>query len=120
MNPFPIVRAVKTLEQESRVLQAARENNHSMICPTHFVERNGEIIGASSLATVPLVLIWSHTEKLSARDSIHLKMVYDSIMETKGLPRYLVACDETSPYNAHMKRFGFKPFWKTEIFEGGV
>jgi hypothetical protein len=41
-------------------------------------------------------------------------------METKGFPRYFIACNENSPYNSHMKRFGFNPIWKTEIFEGGV
>jgi hypothetical protein len=51
---------------------------------------------------------------------MHLKRVYDSIMETKGFPRYFIACNENSPYNSHMKRFGFRPIWKTEIFEGGV
>ena len=120
MNPFPTVKLIQTLDQEARVLQSARDNNHSMICPTHFVERNGEIIGASSLGSIPLVLVWHHNEKVSAKDSMHLKLVYDSIMETKRLPRYFIACDESSPYNKHMNRLGYKHIWKTDIFEGGV
>jgi hypothetical protein len=120
MNSFPTVKLIQTLEQESNVLQAARANNDSIIHPTHVVERNGEIIGASSFGRIPILLLWNHTEKVSARDSMHLKRVYDSIMETKGFPRYFIACNENSPYNSHMKRFGFRPIWKTEIFEGGV
>lgn len=51
---------------------------------------------------------------------MHLKLVYDSIMETKGFPRYFIACDETSPYNSHMIKLGYKTICKTQIFEGGV
>lgn len=120
MNAFPRVRLIQTLEQETEALQAARANNDSIIHPTHVVERDGEIIGASSIARVPILLIWNHTERVSARDSMHLKRVYDSIMETKGFPKYFIACNERSPYNSYMKRFGYKPIWKTELFEGGV
>lgn len=120
MNSFPTVKLIQTLEQESKVLQAARTNNDSIICPTHVVERNGEIIGAASIARIPLLLIWSHRSKISARDSMHLKRVYDSIMETKGYPKYFVACDETSPYNSYMDRFGCEKVCKTQIFLGGV
>ena len=120
MNAFPRVRLIQTLEQETEALQAARANNDSIIHPTQVVERDGEIIGASSFGRVPVLLLWNHTEKVSARDSMHLKRVYDSIMETKGFPKYFIACNENSPYNSYMKKFGYNPIWKTEIFEGGV
>ena len=120
MNAFPTIRLIQTLEHEKQVLQSAKEDNHSNMYPTHVIERHGEIIGASSIARVPLLLLWNHTEKVSARDSMHLKRVYDSIMETKGFPKYFIACNENSPYNSYMKKFGYNPIWKTEIFEGGV
>lgn len=120
MNPFPTVKLIQTLEQESRVLHAASQDNHANIYPSHVVERNGEIIGAASIARIPLLLIWSHSSNVSARDSMHLKRVYDSIMETKGYPKYFVACDETSPYNSYMDKFGCDKVCKTQIFLGGV
>ena len=120
MNAFPRVRLIQTLEQETEALQAARANNDSINYPTHVVERNGEIIGASSIARVPLLLVWHHTERVSARDSMHLKRVYDSIMETKGFPKYFIACSESSPYISHMTRLGYRTICKTQIFEGGT
>jgi hypothetical protein len=120
MNAFPTIRLIQTLEHEKQVLQSAKEDNHSNMYPTHVIERHGEIIGASSIARVPLLLVWHHSKKVSAKDSMHLKLVYDSIMETKGFPRYFIACDETSPYNSHMIKLGYKTICKTQIFEGGV
>jgi len=117
---FPIVRQIRCQEEAHAVLAAARANNDSLIHPTHCVTRNGEIIGAASIGAVPLLLVWNHTEKVRAADSLHLKRVYDAIMETKGAPRHFVACNQHSPYNAHMKRFGYQPIWTTEIFEGGT
>ena len=120
MNAFPTIRLIQTLEQETQVLQAAKEDNHSNMYPTHVIERHGEIIGASSIARVPLLLVWHHREKVSAKDSMHIKLVYDSIMETKGFPKYFIACSESSPYISHMTRLGYRTICKTQIFEGGT
>ena len=85
--------------------------------PTHVVIKNGEIVGAGSLTLAPTVMIWNHSTKIGARDSIQLKHAYDAIMEekTNGQP-YIVLCNKTSSYNAVMKSLGFTPIWETEIF----
>lgn len=120
INIFPRVTLIGSKEEEAGVLEAARADSDAICYPTHKVERDGEIIGAASIGRVPLLLLWSHSQKVRVRDSLHLKRIYDSIMETRGAPRYFVACNEHSPYHPHMRSLGFKPIWKTVIFEGGV
>ena len=117
---FPKVRQIVTLEEEASILDAAVSDNDCIKYPTHVVERDGKIVGAASIQRVPLMMVWHHTKNITARDSFHLKLVYDSIMETKGFPRYIIACNEHSPYNSYMKKFGYNPIWKTELFEGGI
>ena len=116
---FPKVRLIATPEEYQAAIAAARANNDNVQFPSHVVTRRGEIIGAVSLAVCPLVLLWHHSEKVSVRDSLHLKQVYNSIMETKGFNEYAIACNEHSNYNPHMQRLGFKPIWKTDLYLGG-
>ena len=117
---FPTVIKLQTPAEAEQVIAAARANRDALIHPSHAVMRDGEIIGAASIGMVPLLLVWNHTEKVRARDSLHLKLVYDAIMAERGTRRHYVACNQHSPYNAHMKHFGYKPIWTTEIFEGGT
>lgn len=117
---FPKFRLIESPDESARVLAAARADNDCLVHPSHLLERHGEIVGAASLGVVPLVMVWNHSQRITARDSLHLKLVYDSIMETKGHQNYLIACNKQSPYHAHMKRLDFKPIWETELFVGGT
>ena len=112
-------RIADTAELE-KVLSAIKADNDSLFSPSHVATRNGEIVGAASLAVLPLACAWNHTQKITAKDSMQLKMVYDCIMETKGFSSYFIACNKQSPYNGHMIKLGFNPVWNTDIFVGGV
>lgn len=120
MSIFPNVRLIRTPDEHNRVIESAKQDNHELFYPTHLVEKDNVIVGAASVANIPMLIAWNHSKLVSARDSVHLKMVCDSIMETKGFPKYLIACNESSPYSTYMKKLGCKLFWKTELFEGGV
>lgn len=120
MNQYPKFRLIQDDEEKARVMAAIKADNDSLIHPSHLLERRGEIIGAASLAVVPIVMAWNHSRHVTARDSMHIKLVHDAIMETKGHRNYVIACNKRSPYNAHMKRLGYLPIWETEIFVGGV
>lgn len=117
MSHIPKVRKIRTKEEIEAVLKAAREDSDGIVLPSHVVEKDGEIVGAASLAVVPVVMVWSHSKKLGPKESIILKHTYDALMEEKGLPKYIVLCNKHSPYNPVMKSLGFKSVWETEIFE---
>jgi hypothetical protein len=120
VNPFPKFRLIQDAAERDRVIAAARADNDSIIHPSHLLERGGEIIGAASMAVVPLVMVWNDSRKISARDSLHLTRIYDAHMEAKGFKNFVMACNRRSPYNPHMKKLGYLPVWETEIFVGGV
>ncbi|MDE2106054.1 MAG: hypothetical protein KGL39_53015 [Patescibacteria group bacterium] len=120
MNQYPKFRLIDSQDEALKVVEAIKADNDSLILPSHLVERRCEIVGAASLGVMPLVCVWNHSKHITARDSMHLKLVYDSIMETKGHQTYLIACNKQSPYNSHMERLGFKPVWSTDLFIGGT
>lgn len=113
---FPSLRQIKTVDDYQAVMDAAKDDNHVINWPTHMVEKEGKIVGAASIASVPLLLVWNHSTEVKIRDSLHLNSVYRAIMEAKGHSEYLIACDADSPYNKYMEIAGYKPFWKTELF----
>jgi hypothetical protein len=117
MSHLPSVNRIKNAEELQAVLKAAAEDNHAILLPTHVVRKNGEIVGAASLNVVPVMMIWNHSQKVGARDSIQLKHTYDALMEeiTNG-KAYVILCDKDSPYNPMMKSLGYKSFWETEVF----
>lgn len=117
MSFLPKVKKIKDAAERDAVIKAARENNDGIVLPTHLVEKNGEIIGAASLAVVPVLMIWNHSEKATPKDSMILKNVYEAVMEERGITKYIVLCNKNSPYNGSMKSLGYKPVWETEIFE---
>ncbi len=120
MNFFPKFRQVDSPDEVQKVLAAVKADNDNLIFPNWVAERHGEIIGAASLGMVPLVMVWNHTQKMTAKDSMHMKLAYDIAMEAKGHRQFWIACNKQSPYNGHMKQLGYKPIWETEIFVGGV
>jgi hypothetical protein len=113
---YPTVRKILTIEDQQKTIEAAIGDNDNMTCPTHVVEKNGEIVGAWSLAGIPLVMVWHKSDAVSARESLILKNTYDSIMNDRGTPAYFIACNDKSNYINHMEKFGYKPVWPTNMF----
>lgn len=120
MSFIPKVRKIESKEELQKVLALAREDNDSVVLPSHLVEKNGEIVGAASLAVVPVLMLWNHSQKVGPKDSIILKHTYEALMEERGIKKYIVLCNKNSPYNGKMKALGYRSIWETEIFENEV
>jgi|694.fasta_scaffold127905_3 hypothetical protein len=117
MSYLPSVARIKNREELDAVLKAATEDNHSILLPTHVVRKNGEIVGAASMNAIPVMMIWNHSQRVGARDSIQIKHIHEAVMaEITNGKAYVILCDKDSPYNPMMKSLGYKPFWETEVF----
>ena len=98
------------------VADLARQDNDNMQMPTHAVVKGEEIVGGWNLCEVPMVLLWHDSKKVTAKDSIMLNQIQESMLSEKGLQSAFIACNSNSPYYSHMDHFGFKPVWATNIF----
>lgn len=101
------VKPIRDHEQLDAVYQAAKANQEGIIDPTHYVEKDGEIVGAISVA-VACSSWWMHTEKTGPRDSLATFQVLEALMEDRGIKSYLMPCEERSPFYKIMERVGFK------------
>ena len=111
-------KVIKIINPETKKLVAnlAKEDGDNMQMPTHAVVKGDEIVGGWNLCEVPMVLLWHHSEKVSAKDSIMLNQIQESMLSEKGVNNAFIACNSNSPYYSHMNHFGFQPVWSTNIF----
>lgn len=116
MSLVPTVRQIRDKAQQAAILNVAREDNDSIMFPSHVVMKDGKIAGAASLGVIPLVCCWHHSQLIGPKDSLILKSIYDAIMENRGTPNYFIACNARSPYTNFMEKFGYNPIWETKIF----
>lgn len=116
MNKIPKVVRINDSKTRQLVSNLARQNNDAMQMPTHAVVKGNDIVGGWNLLEVPMVLLWHHSEKVNARDSLLLNNIQESMLSDKGVNQAYIACNDNSPYLKHMEKFGFEPVWPTNIF----
>lgn len=113
-------------ESDAAELKAlAQADAHEAFRPTHvFVRVTGvtanapdgaesqeEIIGCASIASIPLLLPWFHTERCKARDSVQLINVMENLMAELMNPRQEFVCvpvAKDSPFEAVSGRLGYE------------
>ena len=89
---------IRTEEEMKAVQEAAYEDEHrSLITPSHYMSKSGEIIGAFSVES-PTVYWWMHTQKALKKDSMSALTALDAVMADHGFRQYIVPCEESSPY----------------------
>lgn len=117
---FPTLQKVRTPEQADALIAAAKADGDAMIYPTHGVYRDGEIVGAWSIAAIPLVLCWHKSDAIKARDSLVMRNTVDAVLDSQNVTAYATACNSGSPYLPHMEKFGYQPVWPTNLFVKNV
>tara|TARA_R100001463_G_scaffold51762_1_gene102466 strand:- start:498 stop:869 length:372 start_codon:yes stop_codon:yes gene_type:complete len=116
MSNIPKVIKIKDPKTFQLVSKLAEEDNDNMNMPTHAVVKGDDIVGGWNLCEVPMVLLWHHSKKVGAKDSLILNQIQESMLSEKGVDQAFIACNSHSPYQKHMEHFGFKPVWPTNIF----
>ena len=113
------VRKIKTKEELEYASKVAEDDMGVAVpLPTHVLyNKEGEVVGLWSLASIPLVLAWSHTKKMKRIDSMYHNETLAALMDEKGYKDFFIACDKDSPYYKHMDKFGYESLgWETSIF----
>jgi len=117
MSRYPQLVRITDAALAERVKAAAKEDGHRVIAPTHAVVKGGELVGAWSMAAVPLAMVWHHAEAMGVRDSLMVKLAADAAMGQLAPPgTYWLACDRESPLHGQLERSGYAPVWPTDIF----
>lgn len=109
---FPQVRPLRTVEEFQRLREAAAEDAHDINSPTHYVEKDGKIIGCFNIG--PVVMWWGHTKLCSVRDSIMVFTIMEAMQRNAGIQEYIMPCVNNSPLKSYMPGLGFKDY-KTDF-----
>lgn len=96
------VHPIDSQEVYKQVMEAASADGHGPYMPTHYVQKNGEIIGAFSTQS-PTVFWWMSEKKATRKDSLLAFQSLDTLMNNLQLSEYLLPCEPESPYFELMK-----------------
>jgi hypothetical protein len=96
-------------QDEKSLTEAASADGHSVICPSFVFEKNNEIVGYYSV-TVPMVLSWQDSKKMTALDSVkELGHIEGTLAQ---FPIVCIPCDPDSPYMRFLPKQGYETYFK--------
>lgn len=105
----PLIRTAK--EEDLKELQElASEDDHSVILPSHIIQRGNQIIGSLSLATVPMFLVYMSLKRASVVDSFCTNIFMQKAAKEHGDKVICVPCHVKSPLRPYMEKVGYSSF----------
>ena len=115
LKGLPWVRRV-VAEEVPQLEAIAAGDGHTIVAPTHIVERAGEIVGYFSIGAVPMILAWAHTKRMRSRESIHALNVAENYLATVAPGATIcVPCVAGSPFEPYMAGLGYRNFGQATI-----
>lgn len=90
----------------SRIEAAAKADRCGVLYPTHYIEKNKEIVGYISLGVIPMVAAWLDSKKVKARDSFHVGAFIDDAMSFRGVQTYSMPIHSDSPSIPYFSQVG--------------
>ncbi len=82
-------------------------DNHSVLAPTHVVEKAGLLVGYLSIGAIPTVIAWLDTQQVKVRDTIQVKNVYEDLLKTLGAQFVLLPIGVESPCHDYPEKAGY-------------
>lgn len=112
---FDMIRSKEDMEQ----LQTdAKADNHSVLCPTHPIRKNGKLVGYFSVApaAAPTIHAWLSTKEMPARESFHLINAIECEIARTGAAAIIFPVPKKSPFFDLMKHLGYEDCGETHMF----
>lgn len=116
LDHFPVLTPFNP-EDSQLVLDAAKaDGGHGVFLPTDVVMKNGEIVGAISMGSVPLIMAWMHSTKVSPRDTLQIWQTVEGVQRRLGVPGIVIPCQKTSPFHPVMERMAYLNLGTYDLF----
>lgn len=104
-----------TITDSDRIRNAAHRDGAAPIASTHWIEKEGEVVGAVSLGVVKQTFIWIG-KKLRARDSRRIEQFIVDESKRQGHTILSIAVDSQSKMVPYMEKLGYIPFGEVKLF----
>lgn len=108
--------ALKDAETHRKLVNAAAQDQHLVIAPTHVMLRGEEIIGYLSLGALPVVQAWFDSKSGHVLDSLKMIEMGEAIFDSQGVKQFAIGVTEESPFAPHMERLGFTKLGSTVLW----
>lgn len=118
-NPLLQIRPA-TPDCLEKLTQAAQEDNHAVLWPTDVLSKNGQVVGYVSIANMPAVHMWLHTQKVNVRDSMTVFSYINGLLARQGVKHYWLPCQTKSPLFPFVERVGFHSTDYDHLFIGDL
>jgi len=107
-------------EDTERIRLAAHREGASPVVSTHYIDKDGEIVGALSIGAITQVFAWIG-HGLKVRESLQIQAFIEGtvakrIQETGMPPVYSVLVDKPSRLIKLMPKVGYVPFGDVSLF----
>jgi len=87
---------------------AAEDNHGGIYYPSVVSIKDGKIVGYLSIAQVPMVLCWQHSQKVGPLDSVRLLGYVEGALSQ--YKHFCFPCDPESPYNRLLPKAGYSEY----------
>lgn len=101
--------SIRPTKQEdlNEMVTLARADNHEIIMPTHTVRKGETMLGYLSIAAMPTVLVWMHTQRTQVRDSLGVLSFFEGMVAASGASGLILPVMEHSPYRPLIEKVGY-------------
>lgn len=116
VDSLPKLRPLQTEEEVRHLLATMREAGESITLPTHYVEKDGEIVGAIGASSIPLCTLWLHKDKVKPRETLGLLNVIENSYRMNGVQVGAVLVHNASPFGPVMEKLGYQADHNSKIY----
>lgn len=109
------LKPINTKEKLNEVNQVAQADGHMTVYPTHYIEKNNEVIGSASVHG-PFVVLWMHTRRATVVDSVKVIGDIEKLLVSRGHEFAIVPITTNSPFYPFMERLGLKKLCNMSLF----
>jgi hypothetical protein len=107
---------ITQVEQYREIHQGLLEDGGVLLCPTHMIRNNGNLVGAVSIGGMPTVHFWFEKRRGSALQSVRAIKQTEEIIKEAGYGLYQTMIPDTSPFIDVYDRLGFMKAHSSHLF----
>lgn len=96
-----------TVEDLPALRQAAGEDEHRVVAPTHVIVRGERIVGYVSIGAMCLVNAWVDSRTVVARESVECLREAERLAFEAGAQAVCLPCAVESPFMNYMGKLGY-------------
>jgi hypothetical protein len=98
------------------LVSLALGDGHSVVRPTHIALQGDEPLGYASIAAVPLVIFYMHTQKAKALNTFRMERYCEDVLRKSGMQLVCAPCSPASPIYPYMGKMGFTSYGNMDMF----